>query len=391
MDTGSLVMVAAVLQEGQIRAVARRLGRPPATVSAAVRRLEERLAVDLVHRAGARLSRTLEAGRLEAPLADLRRLCEALAAPDVPEDVRTAATVGRAVSIEALRRFAEVARAGSIRRAAQRLGIGQPQLTRQLTTMETVLEIRLLARGSEGCVPTDDGRRVLEIAREIDTLWNRLAGTARQDLHRRLNTVRMGSIVPLGQASPIARLLAALLARWADEARVSRLSLTSTTAEILVEQLRTGDLDVAVLDTDGRAGGLEGEQFARSRLAVVGRPGFARGRRPEEILMSEKVAVQSLRSGLRQAVARILGEAAGPGGRTPPNFVEADSIPVIVNLVVAHGYVSVLPAASLAGLIGDVEAVELDPRFDLPLWLVWQPTDPIRRFSRQILSIMAER
>nr|WP_244635769.1 LysR family transcriptional regulator [Chthonobacter albigriseus] len=383
-------MADVVLQSGVVRAAARRIGRPPATVSVAIRRLEEELAVDLVHRVGARLTLTLEAARLAAPLAELRRLSEALMAPGAADGDRTALAIERAVSLEALRRFAEVARVGSIRRAALRLGIGQPQLTRQLTNLEAALGVRLLDRGAAGCGPTEEGRRVLDVAREIDAVWSHLAGTARQDRQRRINTVRLGSIVPLGQESPIARLLAALLARWTAEARAYRLALTSTTAEILVDQLRSGELDLAVLDTDGRVGGLEGEQFGRSRLAIVGHPGFARGRQPEEILTSEKVAVQSLRSGLRQTVGRVLGEATSPAERTPPNFVEVDSIPVIVNLVVAHRYVSVLPRASLAGIVGDFDILELDPRFDLPLWLVWQPTDPVRRFSRQILSIIAD-
>ena len=61
------------------------------------------------------------------------------------------------VSLSAWR--AEALRAGSIRRAAQHLGLGQPQLTRQIAQIERSLGIQVAERGASGLALTAAGAR----------------------------------------------------------------------------------------------------------------------------------------------------------------------------------------------------------------------------------------
>ena len=62
---------------------------------------------------------------------------------------------------------------------------------------------------------------------------------------------------------------------------------------------------------------------------------------------------------------------------------------MIVNLAAARTYVLVLRRGSLPGTVKMVEWLDLDPRSNLPLWLICQLTHSGRRFSRVILSIVA--
>lgn len=388
MDTSTLVTGALVLAERSIRGAARRLDRPVASVAAALARLETALAVDLAHRAGATLTLTLEADRLAPALAGLAGLIETLIAPEAVGDgrARTAARID--LSFEALRRFVEVIRIGSIRAAARQLGIGQPQLTRQLRRLESELGEVLIERSTGGCRPTAAGRRAHDCAGEILSRWSGLVGRVPSEVRREAHTVRLGSVVPLGHESRIALLLAEVVARWRAARRLQHLSVVSTTAEELVGELMGGRLDLAILDCDPAPLGLDGICFSRTRMALIGAPGFHRGREAADVLLDAPVAVPSLRSGLRGIVNAIVAEGHPRIDRTPANFTEIDSISVIFNLVTRHGFVSVLPLSSFGDSRAGFEACELPGRFDLRLWLVWPRNRPAGREVDDILAYM---
>jgi DNA-binding transcriptional LysR family regulator len=427
MDTAALVTCDFVLAERSFRGAARRLGRPVATVASAVRRVEVDLSVDLVQGEGNSLSITLEARRLSDTFAHLRDGILAMfgddgRAPDGREagspDARLRRAAATAVPLAALRHLCVTLEAGSIRGAALRIGMGQPQLARQLKRLEHHFGRDLIERHQDGSRATPEGRRIADLAAALLTEWQSLIATAARDFRRRDRTIRFGSIVPLGHESQIARMLANLLAHWengpggsdrastagaATPARGSRptemqrpLFLSSGTAEELVADLKTRRLDFSLVDASAEAMGLAGIPIGASPLCLVGPRGFARGRTPLDILLDERVAVPSARSGLRSLVRSMLeGLQPGHGGpvpdgtrfdRTPANFSEVDSLPVIINLVRDHGFVSVLPQPSVNGIGGAIESQPLDVW--LPLWLVWLPSRDLAPTAERIAAIL---
>ena len=72
MDTSTLVMSHMVLREGSVRSVARKLSRPVSTVSDAISRLEQALAIPLVSRSNGVLVKSLVAD-IRSPQAWLAR------------------------------------------------------------------------------------------------------------------------------------------------------------------------------------------------------------------------------------------------------------------------------------------------------------------------------
>ncbi len=66
-----------------------------------------------------------------------------------------------------LRAFVDTAEAGSVSRAARRLGIAQPSLSVQLKRLEAHLAVRLFDRHGRGIALTDAGRLLLPRARRI--------------------------------------------------------------------------------------------------------------------------------------------------------------------------------------------------------------------------------
>lgn len=94
---------------------------------------------------------------------------------------------------DAMRDFLAVADTGSFSKAADRLRVSQPTLSRRVATLEEQIGAKLFVRTSRGLLLTDDGEDVLEgarrvesemlaIARKADAAQQRLSGTVRVSL-----------------------------------------------------------------------------------------------------------------------------------------------------------------------------------------------------------------
>lgn len=68
-----------------------------------------------------------------------------------------------ALDIRLLRYFAVVAEENNMSRAAQRLFMSQPPLSRHIRQLEERLGVTLFVRHTKGLTLTEEGRRVLEI------------------------------------------------------------------------------------------------------------------------------------------------------------------------------------------------------------------------------------
>jgi len=211
MDTATLMIADAVLRLKSLRAAGRELQKPPGSIAAAMARLEAALAVPLTRKTGSGLMLTLEGTRLTDRIAKLSELAATLFllpptnlrnglcdAPLIRQDLPA-----RSVSLEALFRLLIVAQTGSIRAAARRLKLGQPQLTRQIAHIEQVLGQTLLTRSREGCLASDAGKGVIDTIRRIESLWLEIVTASDERFRRAEITVRVGSVMPLG---PDARL-----------------------------------------------------------------------------------------------------------------------------------------------------------------------------------------
>ena len=373
MDTATLIAVDTVLGERSVRGAARLLGRPVSSVAASIARLEGEISVGLVERAGSGLVTSLEAVRLAPEIAVAAALARQIA-PD------------KSIKLDALERYGQVVALGSIRQAARVMGLGQPQLTRQIAQLEATLGTSLLTRGSAGTTVTPDGAVLASRATALLAAWARISRAAEERFRKSAATARLGSVMPLGYESEIARWLASLVARWLKERPRAPLFVSSTTAEDLLRGLKTGLFDAAFLDTETLPPDLDGKVVATTPLAIVGAPnmdGDIAG-----ALLSAPLAVPSPRSGLRQRINRILDDYLSPVQRGTLQLVEVDSIPVIVNLVLNHGFVSVLPLSSVTRIRAELPHWSLPSDYDLSFWLSWSRGNPA--IAQMILATIDE-
>ncbi|TDV39277.1 LysR family transcriptional regulator [Paraburkholderia caballeronis] len=141
-----------------------------------------------------------------------------------------------------LRYFAAVADELHFGRAAQRLHIAQPPLTRQISALESELGFRLFERSTRAVTLTADGARFLPHARDLLAQLDKTTSIARQ------TALGNAGHVVLGYASSIALspLFANTLRAFANDAPDVHLTLIETASASQWMQVADGRLDIGL-------------------------------------------------------------------------------------------------------------------------------------------------
>ena len=164
--------------------------------------------------------------------------------------------------MKALRTFMAVMEEGSVNRAAARLGVAQPTLSRQIQALEQDVGGLLFERGAWGVRPTDLGFKLKAAMQPVlkahDQAWADVTAHARG----RHTQLRVGYI---GLAAT--RFLNPALARLREEFPDLQLWLFDQTPAEQLAALRAGELDVALI---GQEGATLADDFYRRKVTRLG-------------------------------------------------------------------------------------------------------------------------
>ena len=145
------------------------------------------------------------------------------------------------IDMRLLSYFAAVAREGSLRRAAQRLFVSQPPLSRAIKELEDALGVRLFTRHAKGLVMTCEGEKalaaVLPLLAEHADVSRRLRDLARAE--KRTVTVGLTTAVEQGVFFALEQALQELLGE--------RLCLLRTSSPKLAKAVNAGTADAAIV------------------------------------------------------------------------------------------------------------------------------------------------
>jgi len=376
-----------------VRAVARKLARPVSTVSDAIARLEQVLAVPLVSRSNGVLVKSLVADGVADAVGELvdSLSCLIAIANTTPGALETDATewlVGHSVSCSVLERFVEVVRVGSIRRAAGELHIGQPQLSRQIAHLEAVLGQALLSRHGGGCLPTVAGEAMYSFAVTFNERWRALISPANIRFSRRMKTVHFATIIPISHETRVAKVLANVVANWSLKRTRHHLFMSCMTSQALMDGMRSKQFDIGLLETSCLDPAFEERPILTSDLAIIGPTGFASAIYDGSLSARYPLAVPSLQSGLRPLADRMMAANGFAHEKWPAGMVEIDSIPIILSLIISHGHVGVFPADAIPRNTEGVEIVVPPNRLPILFYLLWQPTPLARAAAAEITEIL---
>lgn len=226
-----------------------------------------------------------------------------------------------------LRTLLHVAELGSLSKAADRLGIAQPALSRQIRQMESELGSLIFVRHGRGMVLTDLGREILKPAADILLKLDEIRGLAAAGTQFEQGLVRFGMPPTIAEVMtvPLTRALRA------DHPRLS-LRISSAFSGHLLDWLKRDELDCCVcydpeVPTTMRIVPLLHEQLflvgsAQQRLSMDRPVSF-------ESLRREPLILPSARQGLRP----IIDLCARQRGVELSAVVEADAFGAMIELV----------------------------------------------------------
>jgi DNA-binding transcriptional LysR family regulator len=210
------------------------------------------------------------------------------------------------ITFRQLRVFVEVARHGSMIRAAESLHLTAPAVSMQIREIETQVGLALFDRGPRRVSLSTAGdyfvvhaRRLLANLKEADD-----AMAAFKRIERGLLTI--------GIVSTAKYFVPWLLARFHEEhAGVEvRLSVHGN-RETLVEAMQAGDVDLAVMGRPPRELATRAEAFAAHPMVFVCGSGHALldgGLKPASVMDGQPFVVREHGSGTRAAMAAFLAE-----------------------------------------------------------------------------------
>ncbi|KQP18188.1 LysR substrate-binding domain-containing protein [Pseudorhodoferax sp. Leaf267] len=305
------------------------------------------------------------------------------------------------MDLKQLEYFVRVAELGSFTRAAIALNVAQPALSRQIRLLEVELRQNLLARNGRGATPTEAGKLLLEhgrgILHQVDVAREEL-GVARGALAGR---------VSIGLPPSLSRLITVPLTQaFRAQLPQAQVTLTEGFSVSMVDGLRLGKLDMAVLYNPERSPDMELATLHEEELVLISpsdaarparkaaaRPGTktpAKGR--ERITLKEVTALPLILPSRPNAFRLLIDDEAMRIGCALRVTLEVDGLNGILNLVKEGFGHAVLPAYTLSNF-ENAEPFEVrsihQPRLMSQLMLVRssrRPATETQKIARQLVQ-----
>ncbi|MFI6514690.1 LysR substrate-binding domain-containing protein [Spirillospora sp. NPDC050679] len=277
------------------------------------------------------------------------------------------------MNLDQLRYLLALAEELHFARAAQRCGLSQPQLSRQVRRVEEELGVRLFERTTREVRTTPAGEAFMAEARRSLEHAERAVRAA-----RRLGRGESGNLVVGFVGSAANTLLPPVLRRFRDRYPGVELGLRELPSARQVEELVAGTLDVGILYAPVHRDELETREFSRGRLlAVLPRTHPHAHRDPLPLALLADEAFVLFPRELGPALNAAVTGAARAAGFEMRVVQEAVQMQTIVGLVAAGIGVSVVPWPVAAGARrDDVVFRRLVPDVTgVPLHLAWRRGD----------------
>ncbi len=243
-----------------------------------------------------------------------------------------------------LRYFVVVAEEGNITRAAERLHIAQPPLSRQIQQLEEELGVPLLVRGSRPLTLTEAGqffyahaRQLLSQTRELEAMTRRI-GT----IERKLSIGFVGST--------LYGMLPKVIRRFRSEQNTTELTLHEMTSMEQISALKEGKIDVGFGRIRHEDPNVRRIVLREERLVAALPSGHALTDRPVISLLDlvDDTLIVFPKAPRPSFADQILA-SFHDRGLEPKKIYEARELQVAIGLVAAGEGVAIVPA-SVQGL-----------------------------------------
>ncbi|MCA1702076.1 MAG: LysR family transcriptional regulator [Actinobacteria bacterium] len=268
--------------------------------------------------------------------------------------------------------FVAVAEELHFGRAAQRLHMTQPPLSRQIRRLEEDLGVQLFVRGRHGVHLTPAGRTFLEGARATLGQAETAARIARRVAEGQVGRLRVGHV-----DAASSELLPGVLRAFHKRAPDVRLIVEENTSQALAQAVEVGELDVAFVRPPVAQAGLAREAVDDEELVAVLPEShlLAEGKTLELAALAEEPFILPPRHLNRVFHDRVM-DACEEAGFRPDVADEAFPASSVTLLVAAGVGVSLVPALMAKHLCQQgvaYRSLKDPPR--LGLTMVWRESD----------------
>ncbi len=282
-----------------------------------------------------------------------------------------------------------VADAGTFHGGAERARVSQPTVSAQIRALETALGVDLFERGARGAALTAAGRAFVDRVREALVAVDDAVFASTRSGRPFAGSVNLGAI-PTIAPYLLPRSLAVVRSRWPDW----RVRLTEARTAELLDELRAGHLDAAVIAQVADLGDLHFEAIRNDPFALVVPVGHRLAKRRSITaaeLEDEPLLLLEEGHCLRDQALAACGEPTRPGVID----VRAGSLRTIVQMVAGGLGVTLLPVMALevelADDLGLVPVPFARPKPARTVGLVWRPRSVRADELRSLAQVMAAR
>ncbi|WP_414683663.1 LysR family transcriptional regulator [Microbacterium sp. CFBP9034] len=245
------------------------------------------------------------------------------------------------MNLEQLRSFVAVAQIGNFTRAAERLRLAQPSLSRQIAVLEQDLGAELFHRARTGTTLTTAGETLLPLARRMMADAESVRREIDELAGLRRGRVRLGA-TPTLCISLVAEVLSAFHAAHP----AIELHISEHGSRHLLEELAGGQLDLALITTsDGAAG----ERFAVApllveELVVISSSAAPPVARADSIRLAELADLPQVVFASSYDLRRTTDAAFQAAGLTPKAVIDGAEMDAVIRFVERGIGVAIVPA-----------------------------------------------
>jgi DNA-binding transcriptional LysR family regulator len=290
------------------------------------------------------------------------------------------------ISLNHLSLFHAVAEAGGITRAAERLMVSQPAVSKQVKELERVLRVRLLERDGRGVRLTEPGRVLAGYARQIFTLLDEAEAALADVDALRLGRLAVGVTPTIGTY-----VLPDVLVYFRQRFPGIRVDVETAGVDRLRDRLATErSLDLALADETLTFPGMARREFAKASFVAIAAPRhpFARRRRIAVAdLAAEPLVMRETGSNERSLVEQFLA-GCGFGIRDALTLGNTEAVKRAVEGGLGIGIVPRLSVEREAGAgrLAILKAPEL--KLTRPLFEVWDAARPRSKAARAFHCVL---
>jgi DNA-binding transcriptional LysR family regulator len=262
-----------------------------------------------------------------------------------------------AMELRHLRYFTAAAEEENVTRAAAKLHVSQPALSRQIRDLEDELGVQLLQRSAKSVRLTEAGRVFLQEARAVLERADEAMKAARAAGDGARGEIHVGYAPSL-----TIEILPRALRRFQGEFPAVRVVLHDFSTEEMLENLRNGKLHAALGVRPPKGAGLEFEEIARYWIEAAIAPGhrWARKRAVSRTEMAREPLIAYCREGYpeyHEELDRIFAELK----ERPKIAEEHESVTGLIAAVEAGRGFALAPGCLRCMAGGRVKMIALEP------------------------------